>query len=392
MRCPCCNSEMKNFATFPFRDFDGSIFNETGVLYECEHCLLVNVERSFTDSQITEHYAQECLYSEQSGVGVGGSSQEDISRYRFYHSIMSDNNLLMDSVVDVGCSRGGWLCYLYAKYGDALELTGIDIDTKSLGQVQQSTIEYINGDMFELPFVDSSKSLLCYFHVLEHVIDIHKVIKELARVLTDDGAAIIEVPDALQYGIENARVGTLFWMAMKEHINHFTPLSLSSLLKQHGLHISEVYHSLLPMKNGMKYPSLSVIVRKSGVAGQVVTSENIQERISAIFHKDCKRLLGQVEGIVDFIGNSKAVSFWGIGLEFFLLYPHIYRYIQARNINLIDINKAKQGLFVDSLQVADPSQVDPSGVLICCSFMSNPSIKSAAVKLGWETGSLYCFE
>lgn len=392
MRCPCCNSEMNNFATFPYMDFDGSMFNQEGILFECEHCQLVSVKRKFTDSQITEHYANECLYSEQSGVGVGGSSREDLERYRYYHRLLADNKLFVDSVVDVGCSRGGWLNYLHSIYDEKIKLSGIDVDTRSIDQAQGGSIEYSNGDMFNLPFDDSSKSLLCYFHVLEHVIDIHKVVIELARVMSDAGAAIIEVPDALQYCHNDARVGTLFWMAMKEHINHFATQSLYQLLKQHGLHVTAVYHSLLPMKNDKKYPSLSLIVKKTEETSPDVFLEYKQDRISTMFHKEYERLIGQIEGMVSFIDDSGSVSFWGIGLEFLLLYPHIRQHVEVKNIILIDINKAKQGLSIDGIQIVDPSQATTNGVLICCSFMSNPSIKKAAIDLGWEAEQLYFFE
>jgi len=49
-------------------------------------------------------------------------------------------------------------------------------------------------DVTNLPFDDDTFDLVICCHVLEHILDDGRAMKEIARVLTDDGKAILQVP------------------------------------------------------------------------------------------------------------------------------------------------------------------------------------------------------
>ncbi len=55
-------------------------------------------------------------------------------------------------------------------------------------------------DITQLSFPDESFDMVLCFHVLEHIEDDHKAIKELYRVLKKDSFAIIDAP--VYYGLE----------------------------------------------------------------------------------------------------------------------------------------------------------------------------------------------
>ncbi len=50
------------------------------------------------------------------------------------------------------------------------------------------------GDMTRMPFVDSSFDVVLCYHVLEHIPDDKAAMREMARVLTPSGIAIVQVP------------------------------------------------------------------------------------------------------------------------------------------------------------------------------------------------------
>lgn len=52
----------------------------------------------------------------------------------------------------------------------------------------------VRGDLCSLPFPTGSFDLVACFHVLEHVGDDVAAVREISRVLTDDGTAVVVVP------------------------------------------------------------------------------------------------------------------------------------------------------------------------------------------------------
>ena len=77
-----------------------------------------------------------------------------------------------------------------AFYRKFKKLSNIDYDTIDLN----SPIAKIKADICDLPFEDNTYDFILCNHVLEHVLDDKKAIKELYRVLKKDGTGIFQVP------------------------------------------------------------------------------------------------------------------------------------------------------------------------------------------------------
>jgi SAM-dependent methyltransferase len=58
----------------------------------------------------------------------------------------------------------------------------------------ESPLANIRGDVTRLPFRPSTFDLVLCYHVLEHVVDDHRAMTELRRVLKDDGLCLVDVP------------------------------------------------------------------------------------------------------------------------------------------------------------------------------------------------------
>ena len=70
------------------------------------------------------------------------------------------------------------------------KLKNISYDTIDLN----SPIADIKADICDLPFLDNSYDLILCNHVLEHIVDDNKAIRELYRVLKKNGIGIFQVP------------------------------------------------------------------------------------------------------------------------------------------------------------------------------------------------------
>jgi len=392
MKCLTCGGNTSVFGEFPYKDFDHSIFSFVGVLSVCNDCCFVRVISNLSDKEISQHYASNCLYSELTGVGVGGDSKEDNIRYEYYTRIIKKYLVNADtSLVDVGCSRGGYLKYLKRIYPE-LKVSGVDLDEKSLQWLKSENIEYHVGDANNLPFATASQKVLCYFHVLEHLVNFHSALIEATRALQPGGVVILEVPDASSYSQLKARVGTLFWLAMKEHVNHFTPRALSYACLRHGLDVVEIRQELMPMKSGKYYPSLIIVAQKK--EGECAFPEHIfpdHEAIPDYIKNEMKRFQNIQINFEKFIDKYQRISFWGIGLEFFNLIVHNEEKLKKLKIYLLDSNTSKQGYSVNGIYVISPQDAAVDGGLICCSYFSTDSIMNDAFKLGWKKSDIFTF-
>jgi SAM-dependent methyltransferase len=95
-------------------------------------------------------------------------------------------------VLDLGCGVG----HSYDRLAPR-ETVGLDIDAGALAGQQRETVV---GDMRALPFNGASFSSIVAVQSIEHVPDADRVVREAARVLTDDGVAVFVTPNRLTFG------------------------------------------------------------------------------------------------------------------------------------------------------------------------------------------------
>jgi ubiquinone/menaquinone biosynthesis C-methylase UbiE len=384
--CQACGAKVTSLDPLPVRDFDGSIFNFEGVFLHCTSCGFVRVESGLTDSTLARYYSNECLYSTLSGVGVGGDSKEDITRYDFSVKFMKANNCISGTLADIGCSRGGFIRYL-AKHMPSVTATGVDCDLRSLGILARDGHEALEGDVFQLPFGDNEKDLLSYFHVFEHLYDVDSALQEARRVLKPQGILLIEVPDASSYFKEETYVGPMFWLGMKEHVNHFTSAALLHFLKRHHFQIVKFTHSSQPMKGNKKYPSLMLLAKKSSEDVFINLDEEDYTSFPWFFKSDVAHMRKLAEGIVG-MDPEHPICFWGIGLEFFALYGYLSPLLHGRTVRFVDRNSGKLAMTIDGIPVTSPEDSPIEGQLVCCSYMSEKVIRQEALALGWPASAI----
>ena len=105
-------------------------------------------------------------------------------------------------------------------------------------------------------FEDHSFDVITMWHVLEHVPDLDYQIKELDRLLKDDGILVIAVPN---FKSADAKAYSKFWAAydVPRHLFHFSGTAIKkifgekgfSLTSQKGLIFDSFYVSLLSEKH-----------------------------------------------------------------------------------------------------------------------------------------------
>jgi SAM-dependent methyltransferase len=102
------------------------------------------------------------------------------------------------TVADIGCSAG-FIADELAMAG-AERTFGVDIDVPGLRKASErfgKRVEFVCADGSALPFPDGSVDVLVFNHIYEHVVDPDAVIKDMHRVLADDGALYLGLGNRL---------------------------------------------------------------------------------------------------------------------------------------------------------------------------------------------------
>jgi 2-polyprenyl-3-methyl-5-hydroxy-6-metoxy-1,4-benzoquinol methylase len=181
--------------------------------------------------------------------------------YHFIKSIALKNKLnLINSLqpnkgrlMDIGAGTGE---FLSVAKNDGWETMGVEPSDRAKAIAKSKGVSFVE-ETSELE--NHSFDVISMWHVLEHVPDLDKQIKELKRLLKPTGTLIIAVPnfksfDAKHYG--------KFWAAFDVpiHFWHFSKTAIKLLFEKEEMKLEKV----LPMKFDSFYVSLLSEKYKSG--------------------------------------------------------------------------------------------------------------------------------
>jgi 2-polyprenyl-3-methyl-5-hydroxy-6-metoxy-1,4-benzoquinol methylase len=152
-------------------------------------------------------------------------------------------------VLDIGMGSGEFSIW-FSKKGKSVTGTGKSFDSYNmdydlLNKYGIKTIEY---DVDKMPFADKSFDAVLLSHVLEHCFDVSVVLKEIRRVLRDDGYLFIFLPEysSIVYGGHVTTGWNTGQLLMALLLNGFNVKDGMFLHKEHQL-CAFVQKSLIPL-------------------------------------------------------------------------------------------------------------------------------------------------
>lgn len=178
-----------------------------------------------------------------------------------------------DKVLDAGCGEGFYVMLLDQLYG--CQVVGLDNDPEILERAkkwvgEKGNVQFIVGDVTNLPFESESFDKIILSEVLEHVPDDRQALSEMYRVLKPNGILGITVPnhnypflwDPLNWVGEHLGLGHFspdsgflggIW-AM--HLRLYFPQEIKKLVEDTGFKIEKIKgltHYCLPFNHNILY-------------------------------------------------------------------------------------------------------------------------------------------
>jgi 2-polyprenyl-3-methyl-5-hydroxy-6-metoxy-1,4-benzoquinol methylase len=183
--------------------------------------------------QIKEHYCEE-YYTEWINRQKKRRIRMWESRLKMINKIKAKGKLL-----DVGCGEG---LFLQLAQKSGWQVSGIELSpyaskfaSKALGT------KIYCGQLHEEVFDDNSFDVVTMWHVLEHVEDPKRYLREINRVVKSGGLLVIAVPNVnalvmqSAYRVIRRRKSKLFSVNDKEvHLYHFSQKTLAAYFEKTG--------------------------------------------------------------------------------------------------------------------------------------------------------------
>lgn len=146
---------------------------------------------------------------------------EHIHRYHFASKFVKNK-----IVLDIACGSGYGTNYM-ANF--AQKVYGLDIDNEvildNISKFRRNNIQFFCGNATQLPFADKTFDIVVSFETIEHIDDYVSFLKEIKRVLKNEGILIISTP--------NKEFSDYHSHYNPYHIREFREEEFTSILKQY---------------------------------------------------------------------------------------------------------------------------------------------------------------
>jgi SAM-dependent methyltransferase len=270
-----------------------------------------------------------------------------------------------ESIVDIGCATGGLLAELKKRgYED---LMGMDPSAvcaaiaKRLFNIHVKTLT-----ISSLGEVDDRFDMIMLTGVLEHLHDVEKSLKSLINLLKPEGRIFFVVPDASRY---HKYFSAPFQFFSMEHVNYFSPHSLSNLLQRHGLQTIFINRTVGYLGPNSVEPVLMGLFQKKSLDKIPLELTCDQETEPALeeYIKISRILESRIDTVIQEIVESQSpLLIWGTG-------THTLRLLKKGNLSkanivaFIDSNPNYQGKKLNGIPIISPNSCKDDTVRILIS-------------------------
>lgn len=143
-------------------------------------------------------------------------------------------------VLDIGCGDGFFTSQLN-NLNTVKNVTGVDISKTAIQIAKRRFpgIDFVVASVDKLPFSNESYEFVSMIEIVEHILDIEQMFKEVNRILKPGGCMVITTSDF--NALKRIIIATFFWekyfYPTNPHIRFFTKRTLNESLNKTGFEV-----------------------------------------------------------------------------------------------------------------------------------------------------------
>jgi len=133
------------------------------------------------------------------------------------------------SVLDVGCSSGGFLYQLKKRFANDYKVLGTDVSTEPLEHAAKMGVPVARGEFLTQSFEEKFDAVT-FWAVMEHLSEPKAFLKKAASILKPGGLCFILTPNMNSLAVR--LIGAKYRYIFPEHLNYFTPQTMRTFAEQ----------------------------------------------------------------------------------------------------------------------------------------------------------------
>ena len=321
----------------------------------CTVCGFVYADTTAFQADYDHYYEQFSKYEDNAVSTGGGTTEWDARRLEETAADLAgfipDRNA---AILDVGCANGGLLKALRNRGYD--NLLGLDPSRSCVAHVQNQGIQAVIGGLFSPCAADSPVPRerfdgIILSHVLEHVYDLQRAIRNVRQWLKTGGVLYVEVPDASHY--PDYFVVPYYYFDC-EHINHFDEHSLENLIVPLGWAYLASGRKELPASSVNVYPAVYAVFKKTdGYDTPAGLVSDVTVRDSVVAYVEKSHASDQYIELDEFARSQEKIIVWGAG-SYTLRLLETTSLGKCNIIAYVDKDTAKQGTKLSGIVISHP--------------------------------------
>ncbi len=265
VQCPVCYSK-ESIKRKEIKDY--FLTQEAFELWECQQCKTWFTHPIPPANELTKYYDSPEYFSHTTEkAGLTGKLYALLRsiNIKYKYNIVTARRKT-GTLLDIGCGTAELLNHFKQKGWECL---GIEPNEKARLYAQTHYHLPVKEEKELENIPDGSFDVISMWHVLEHVPEIEKRIKQIKRILRRHGTIIIALPNPSSW---DADYYNEYWAGydVPRHLYHFSPEAFRNFCKINGLQLTDIkplkldayYVSLLSEKyKQKKIPYLSAITK-----------------------------------------------------------------------------------------------------------------------------------
>lgn len=252
VKCPICREGKEELLMKTLNTHGSSLItDERFNLVKCRDCGLVYINPRPKQDEIGRFYDIDYYTT---GNRFKRFIEEFVTLYfNLYKKALITKYKQSGRLLDIGCGTGDFLLSLPT---DRWELYGIEPNDAGYEiSVKRVKGKIFNNKLIDCKFPDAYFDIVNMWHVFEHIFNPNEELREIKRILKNEGVFILGIPNIHSLGY---RVGKAYWFHMDSprHLYHYNPRTIKKILNKNGFYVSkiifpffeyplDIFHSLL---------------------------------------------------------------------------------------------------------------------------------------------------